>query len=75
MEIFIQFEELIVLLEGLLCHSEFHDFMNAGKIICVLSLMKNPRYDFSHHDVTLLLNIKIVCHHFLPAYTQTVWGI
>lgn len=46
MEIFIRFEELIALLEGLLCHSEFHDFMNAGKIICVLSLMKNRRYDF-----------------------------
>ncbi len=28
MENLIQFEELIVLLEGL-CHSEFHDFMNA----------------------------------------------
>lgn len=59
MEIFIQFEELIALLESLLCHSGFHDFMNAGKIICVLSLMKNPRKDFSHHDVTLLLNVKM----------------
>ncbi len=63
MENCIQFEELIVLLEGL-CHSEFHDFMNACQIICVLFLMKNHRYDFSHRDVTLLLNIKIVCHHF-----------
>jgi len=43
MEFLIQFEELIALLEGLLCHSEFHDFMNAGKIICVLLLMKNHR--------------------------------
>lgn len=37
MEFFIQFEELIALLEGLQCHSEFHDFMNAGKIICAFA--------------------------------------